>query len=67
MEKIHDLRKKSEKELHQTIQDSTKKLVELRFHAVQGKIKNVSEIQALRRTIARVKTILQENKKKLST
>lgn len=58
--KAHEARKKTEKELQNLLAEHRKRLVELRFHAVQGKIKNVSEIKKVKRIIARIETVLKE-------
>ena len=59
--KAEDLRTKSEKELKGTIADFQKKLWNLRFDSVAGKIKNVKESKGIKRNIARIRTILKEN------
>lgn len=59
--KAEELRLKSEKELNGIINDFQKKLWNLRFDSVSGKIKNVKEVKGIKRDIARVRTILKEN------
>jgi len=60
--KVQELRKKDKKELEKSVQDLRKKLSELRFKFSSNKLKNVKEINNLKKEIARILTILQENK-----
>ncbi|MDP2741365.1 MAG: 50S ribosomal protein L29 [bacterium] len=60
--KTQELRKKDKKELEKSVQELRKKLSELRFKFSSNKLKNVKEISSLKKEIARVLTILQENK-----
>jgi ribosomal protein L29 len=59
--KVLELRKKDKKELERSIQEITKKLSDLRFKFSSGKLKNVKEINNLKKERARILTILQEN------
>jgi large subunit ribosomal protein L29 len=61
--KVLELRKKDKKELEKMVQDSRKKLSELRFKFSSNKLKNVKEISNLRKEVARILTILKEAKK----
>lgn len=56
--KIDELRGKSSEDLLDLIEECKEKLFKLRFAAVTEKVDNPSEIRKLRKTIARVKTIL---------
>lgn len=56
--KIEELRGKSSEDLLDLIEECKEKLFKLRFAAVTEKVDNPSEIRKLRKTIARVKTIL---------
>jgi large subunit ribosomal protein L29 len=58
--KVLELRKKDKKELERSIQEITKKLSDLRFKFSSGKLKNVKEINNLKKERARILTILQE-------
>lgn len=56
--KIEELRGKSSEDLLDLIEECKEKLFKLRFAAVTEKVDNPSEIRKLRKTVARVKTIL---------
>lgn len=58
--KIQELRRKSIKELQQTLIGLRDKLRELRFNLAGGKVKNIKEIRETKRDIARVSTLLKE-------
>jgi large subunit ribosomal protein L29 len=58
MPKAIDLRKKDIKELHQLLAEEREKLRKLRFNLVSGKVKNIREIRATRKTIARILTVI---------
>lgn len=58
-----DLRKKTEKELQELLFDLRKKLVDLRFQKIQGKLKNPHQIKFIRKDIARILTVLNERRK----
>lgn len=60
--KISELRQKSEKELIKVLEDDQKKLRQLRFDLAAGKVKNVRLIRKTRKEIARILTLLKENK-----
>ena len=63
--KIVEIRRKSKKELERLLKDSQEKLRQLRFNLVSGKVKNVREIRALRKDIAKIlTTICQKNNSK---
>lgn len=59
--KIRELRRKSNKELQQSLIESRNKLRELRFNLAGGKVKNIREIRQTKRHIARISTSLKEN------
>lgn len=61
--KIKELQKRSNKELQQTLVNLRDKLRELRFNLAGGKVKNIKEIRSTKRDIARILTLLKENKK----
>jgi len=56
--KARELIKKSEKELHKTLDESREKLRQLNFDLASGKVKNVREIRRIKRDIARILTII---------
>ena len=62
--KADELRQRSKEELEKVVNDLRKKLQELRFDLVSGKVKNVREIRKTRKEIARTLTILAEKQYK---
>jgi len=60
--KISEFKQRSAAELQKILQESKEKLRVLRFDLSAGKLKNVSEIKKIRKDVARIKTILNENK-----
>jgi large subunit ribosomal protein L29 len=56
------MRKKSGLELEKLLGESRRKLRALRFDLVSGKVKNIREIRKIKKTIARILTILKERK-----
>lgn len=61
--KIQDIRSKTKDELLSHIADLKKELLNLRFQKSSGQLENASRFRVVRRTIARVKTVLSEQKK----
>ncbi len=61
--KVKDIRRKKEPELAKDIKDLREKLRELRFNLASGKVKNIREIREVKRDIARILTIINEEKK----
>ncbi|WP_027285691.1 50S ribosomal protein L29 [Rubritepida flocculans] len=60
MTKIADIRAKSADELQGMLLDLRKEQFNLRFQRATGQLEAVSRIRAVRRDIARVKTIMAE-------
>jgi ribosomal protein L29 len=60
--KVAELRKKDKKELEKSVQELVKKLSDLRFKFSSGKLKNVKEINNLKKERARILTLLKEAK-----
>ncbi len=58
--KAQELRKKSKTDLEKLLQERRERLRVLRFDLVSGKVKNVQEIGATQKDIARILTILKE-------
>ncbi|MBT5108173.1 MAG: 50S ribosomal protein L29 [Rhodospirillaceae bacterium] len=56
--KAEDLRQKSEDELGAQLLELKKEAFNLRFQKASGQLENVSQVRAVRRDIARIKTIL---------
>lgn len=60
--KYSELRQKSELELKKLLEDNREKLRLLRFNLASSKIKNIREIRTLKRSIAKIFTILKIKK-----
>lgn len=60
--KIKELRQKTRKELEELLKADGQRLGQLKFDTASKKLKNVREIRELRRQIARVITILKQDK-----
>jgi large subunit ribosomal protein L29 len=58
--KAHELRDLSPEELQQKYQELIEERFNLRFQLATGQIENVGRITAVRRDIARVKTVQRE-------
>ncbi|MBS3937744.1 MAG: 50S ribosomal protein L29 [Peptococcaceae bacterium] len=58
--KVKDIRDMNEAELVQKIDDLKGELFNLRFRLITGQLENPMRIKEVRKTIARVKTILHE-------
>ena len=61
--KATEIRKKDKKELENDLQGLKEKLSDVRFKLAANKVKNVREIRAIKRDIARILTIKVEEKK----
>ena len=58
--KARELRELSDVELRQKAQEFVEELFNLRFQLATGQIENVGRISAVRRDIARIKTLQRE-------
>lgn len=58
--KLKDLKSKTTQELRELAKADAKKIAEIQFHRARVRSKNVKEIRELRRTRARIFTILKE-------
>ena len=58
--KANDIRKLSTEELNKKIAESKEELFNLRMKQATGSLENPSRIRELRKTVARLKTILRE-------
>jgi len=56
--KAADLRAKSQDELREELVSLKKEQFNLRFQAASGQLENTARVRAVRRDIARIKTIL---------
>lgn len=64
MEKIKELRAKSREELLEMEQTLKKEALNLRFQQANGVLKNTARMRAIRRTVAKIETVLAETAKK---
>lgn len=58
--KIREIKEKTTEDLLRILPDTEKQLSEVRFGLVAGRVKNVKEARLLRRTVARIKTVVHE-------
>lgn len=59
---LKDLSTKSETELHKILAEQREKLRDLRFKDSRRQLKNVREIRLIKKDIARILTLLNQNK-----
>lgn len=59
-----ELKSKTEKELRKFLEELRDKLRNLRFKDANKQLKNVREIRVIKKTIARVLTLVNANKQK---
>lgn len=64
MSKIKNL---SKKELEKLLEEKRNKLYQFRFDISQKKIKNVREIREIKKDIARINTLISEEKLKMKS
>lgn len=60
---IKEIRNKPFSELNHLLGDLRKKLDDLKFKVFQNQLKNVREVRTIKKDIAKVMTVLSENKK----
>ena len=60
MKKIKELKDMTSAELLEQLEDAKKELFTLRLHQVSGQLENPLQIRAVRRSIARIKTIMNQ-------
>ena len=58
--KARELRSLSELELNNRLNDSHQELFNLRFQRASGQLTNTARVREVRRTIARIKTLLRQ-------
>ena len=61
--KVADIRLKTEKELETRLADLRKEQFNLRFQRANGQVENTGRIRNLRRDIARIQTVLTEQRR----
>ncbi len=59
---MNEVRAKTEDQLISQLLDLRKEALNLRFQKVTGELTNTSRIKQVRRTIAKIKTVLNEKK-----
>lgn len=62
--KAQDLLGKTQDELNTQLLDLRKEQFNLRFQKVSGQLENTARVRAVRRDIARIKTVLQQQQAK---
>ena len=62
--KVKDIKNKSKKELQELLTETQNKLFKLRLQKQQAQLKNVMDINAVRRDVARLKMLLSAPEKK---
>ena len=60
--KIKEIKQKSEKDLQRDLIEIREKLRALKFDLSAGKVKNVREIRAIKKDIAKILTVLNSKK-----
>jgi len=60
MVKSEDIRAKTTDELKDQLDNLSKEAFNLRFQAASGQLENTSRVRQVRRTLAQIKTILNE-------
>jgi large subunit ribosomal protein L29 len=58
--KMSELRSLSDNELNNRLNDSHQEMFNLRFQRVSGQLTNTARVNEVRKTIARIKTLLRE-------
>lgn len=64
--KIVDLKKKETKDLKKMVLDLKKESFNLRFQKVAGQLANTARVRQVRRSVARIKTLLNAQNKSMS-
>ncbi len=62
MLKLEELKSKSQEELQAMVLDLKKEAFNLRFQRVSGSLQNTNRFKEVRRTVARIYTLLNETK-----
>jgi large subunit ribosomal protein L29 len=64
--KAKDVKAKTTDELNAELEQLTKEVFNLRFQKASGQLENTSRVRDVRRTIARIKTVLGERQRAAS-
>ena len=62
--KTEELRGKTPDQLSDLLKEAKKELFNLRFQKVSGELQNTARFKIVKRNVARIKTIINEQKKK---
>jgi large subunit ribosomal protein L29 len=60
MKKVKELKDMTTVELQQQLEDAKKELFTLRLQQISGQLENPLQIRAVRRSVARIKTIMNQ-------
>ena len=63
---IKEIKEKSDRQLLAMIRENSEKLKKLRFSLSSRQLKNYNEVRSVKKTIARIKTVLRERVSKKS-
>ena len=58
--RVHEVRELSNDQLHEELEKAAKELMNLRFSAAINQLTNTNEPGAVKRTIARIRTVIRE-------
>jgi len=61
--KVEEVRKLAAEEIRTKLADSREELMKLRFQQVSGQLTDTSHLRVLRRSIARMETILRQSER----
>ena len=64
--KAKDVKAKTSDELNSELEQLTKEVFNLRFQKASGQLENTARVRDVRRTIARIKTVLGERQRTAS-
>ena len=62
--KLEELQGKTVEQLEGSLSDLKKEAFNLRFQKVNGQLENTSRVRIVRRSVARVKTLINQNSEK---
>ncbi len=60
MANIVEVREMSDEKLEEKIEDAREELFNLRFQQATGQLENTARVKAVRKTVARMKTVITE-------
>jgi len=59
--KFVDLKSKPASEVHETLMQTKREMMNLRFRKAAGDMPNTARFKQLRKTVARIKTLMKQN------